>query len=73
MNCNNWLQTIPDICLPSESNPMFVSKENFLDIGKCIQSFEQIPSLRRHKKSVSPTSVADTMLDCEFGVIKDDI
>lgn len=60
--CTTWLDSIPDFCLPNAINPVFqvgTLKVNYLDLDKCITTFEQIPSLKEQQDSTSPTSVSE--------------
>ncbi len=63
LHCTEWLDSIPDFCLPNDNNPFFLSPAEggrYLDIDSCILSFEKIPMLR-HSCSKSPTGIADLL------------
>mmetsp|Transcript_27814 Transcript_27814/g.28061 ORF Transcript_27814/g.28061 Transcript_27814/m.28061 type:complete len:447 (+) Transcript_27814:91-1431(+) len=46
MDCSEWLEHVPNICLPSPSHPIFQSSfmVSFLDVDNCLSVFQRIQS-----------------------------
>jgi len=57
VNCDGWLQTVPDFCLPT-NNPLFRSYPNALNIEKCVDFLVALPRMQRILATPSPTGVA---------------
>jgi len=58
VDCTAWLDSIPDFCLPKDTNPLFLSQPNSLNLDQCLLSFEKMPMLRALALH-SPTGVAE--------------
>ena len=64
VNCESFLDKIPDYFFPGYSNDFFVESEvdqksKFLDCDACVKALEKVPSMRTTSNTRSPASIAD--------------
>ena len=68
MDCTDWLEHVPNICLPSPNHPIFNIEElPYLDIDNCMNVFQRLQTTSQGQapvfSSILPQTPAPGLLD----------
>ena len=62
MDCTDWLEHVPNICLPSPDHPLFRTPImlSYLDVDQCLGVFQRLKSVQLITSSGFPSLLPDT-------------